>query len=142
MYHFLVQTLIGLGGSQRSLVRVTASVRNFFVHLQNQTRLMGPLSFFFATVRLFSRIFNVSKGSLLQFFDILQQTGFSKKPKGSPLTIFGIVRFFKMVIFVLKLVFSVDPHNFYFQLQKSGFRVLSRMKGILCVFRNCFLKFS
>ena len=31
---------------------------------------------------------NVSKGSLLNFFDILQQTGFSKSRKGPPLTNF------------------------------------------------------
>ena len=48
---------------------------------------------FFGTVRLFQFFsvlcdffsnFFVSKGSSLNFFDILQQTGFSKSPKGPP----------------------------------------------------------
>ena len=39
---FLVQRLIGLGGTQRSRVQVPASARNIFMHLQNRTRLKGP----------------------------------------------------------------------------------------------------
>ena len=35
MYHFLVQTLIGLGGTQRSRVRVPASPRKFFIRLRS-----------------------------------------------------------------------------------------------------------
>ena len=50
---------------------------------------------FFGTVRLFkilifsfiSKIFNVFKGSPFNVFDILQQTGFLKSPKGPPSTI-------------------------------------------------------
>ena len=38
-------------------------------------------NFFFGTVWLFFNFF-VSKGSPLQFFDILQPSGFSKSPKG------------------------------------------------------------
>ena len=56
-----------------------------------------------------------SKESALQFFDLLQQTGFSKSPKG--IYNFGIVSFFKTNIFVLKFVcVSVDQHSFCFQL--------------------------
>ena len=42
MYSFLVHTLIGLQGTQRSRIRVPATARNFFVHLQNRTSLKGP----------------------------------------------------------------------------------------------------
>ena len=43
------------------------------------TRQQGPPFDFFGTVRLsFRKFFNVSKGSPLQFLDILQQTGISK----------------------------------------------------------------
>ena len=42
---------------------------------------------YFGFVRLFlANFFHVSKGSALQFFDILQQNGCSKNPKGSPET--------------------------------------------------------
>ena len=49
--------------------------------------------------------------SLSIFFDILK-TGFSKSPKGPPFTIFDIVRFFKMTIFVLKLGFLRGPARY------------------------------
>ena len=46
------------------------------------------------------------------FFDILQQTGFSKNSKRPPFTIFGIVKFFKMNIFVIKFVFLSVPARY------------------------------
>ena len=51
------------------------------------------------------------KGSTFNFFDILQQTGFSNS-KGFPLTIFGIVRIYKMNIFVLKIGFLSGPARY------------------------------
>ena len=53
MYHFLIQTLICLGGTQRPRVRYAASARNFFVHLWNRTRLKSLHFHFFDTVLLF-----------------------------------------------------------------------------------------
>ena len=40
--------------------------------------------FFLENFIIFSKFFDVSAGSLLHFFDILQQTGFSKSPKSPP----------------------------------------------------------
>ena len=49
MYHFLLPTLIVLGGSR---VRVPASARNFSVHLQNRTRIQkSPFQFFPRNIR-------------------------------------------------------------------------------------------
>ena len=48
----------------------------------------------------------MSPKASLQFFDILQRIGFSKSPKGPPFTTFGIVRFFKMISFCLKITLS------------------------------------
>ena len=53
MYHFLVQTLIGLGRNQRSWVQVPALARNLFVHLRNRTRLKGPPFSFFSALGIF-----------------------------------------------------------------------------------------
>ena len=48
-------------------------------------RLLKILIFrFFWKLKKNSKIFNVSEGSLLHFFDILQQTGFSKKTQRVP----------------------------------------------------------
>ena len=44
----------------------------------------------------FGKFFNVSEGSLLHFFDILQQTGFSKSPKSPPSTILKTLRFLSL----------------------------------------------
>ena len=127
MYHFLVQTLLGLRWTQRSRVRVLTLARNFFEHLRKRTRRKAALfqffsalcdyffdffrlqrvphsSFFwyfaanfyvspfkyFGTMRLFKilifrfffREFFCLQRVSLNFFDILQQTGFSKSPKG------------------------------------------------------------
>ena len=46
------------------------------------------------------------KDPLSIFFDVLQQIGFSKSPKGTLFTIFDIVRFFKKNNFRLKIKFS------------------------------------
>ena len=79
MCHFLVQTLIGLRGTQ---VRVLALARNFFEHWRKRTRLKGPLFQCFSALCDFFRNFFASKGS--PFFDILQQTEVPKSPKGPP----------------------------------------------------------
>ena len=54
------------------------------------------LWFFFGTVRLFFEIFFVAKGSPFKFFDILQQTRFSKSRKGPPFTILKTLRFLSL----------------------------------------------
>ena len=64
LFYFLVQTLIGLGGTQVSRLRVS---RNDFVHLRNQACLKGTIFW-----------------SPFKLFDILQQTGVSKSPNGLP----------------------------------------------------------
>ena len=70
----MYSSVLGLRWTQRSRVRVLALARNLFEQ------------FFFGTVRLF-RIFFVQRVPL-NFFDILQQTGFSKSGKGPLLTNF------------------------------------------------------
>ena len=68
MYHFLVQILIGLGGTQRSRVRVRASGRNVFVHLQNRTRLKRPpYQFFWHSETFFENILMSPKNPLYFF---------------------------------------------------------------------------
>ena len=62
-------------------VRAPALARNFFEHLRKRTRLKGPLLNFFGIVRLFSEFFFAFKESPFDFFNIFQQTGFSKSPK-------------------------------------------------------------
>ena len=73
-----------------------------------------PSSRFFGTMRLlkilifcfFCKFFQVS----LQFFEFLQQNGCLKNLKVPPFTILGIVRFFKLNNFCLKIRFSQDQH--------------------------------
>ena len=69
-------------GTQRSRVRVAALVRNFFVHLRNRTRLKGFSFEIVLALCDFFLLFFVSKVSSFSFFDILQQTGISRSPKG------------------------------------------------------------
>ena len=82
----------------------TASARNIFVHLQNQTRLKRPDDIFctniFFRILLMSLLFNV--------FDILQQAGFLKSPKGPSFTIFveSEFRFFFLIFGFLKTIFG------------------------------------
>ena len=62
MCYFLIQRLTGLGGTQRSGLRVPASDRIFYVLCKTEQDLKVPFEFF-SFVRLFSRKFlNVSKG--------------------------------------------------------------------------------
>ena len=61
----------------------------------------------------FRKFLDCTKGSPVHFFDILPQTGFSKSPKSPPFAIFGIVRFFKMIIFVLKFGFPQWTSTLY-----------------------------
>ena len=68
MYHFLVQTLLGLRWTQRSRVRVLALARNFFEHLRKRTRLKGPLFQFFSALCDFFSNFLPSKGPTFKFF--------------------------------------------------------------------------
>ena len=72
MYHFLVQTLIGLEETQRSRVKNPALARNLLVHLQNGT--MSSLSVFLVLETLLRKIFIASKGPRIQFIYTLQQT--------------------------------------------------------------------
>ena len=61
MYHFLVKTLIGLGGTQWSRVRVPASARNFFVQLRSWSE-GTPVDFVRHCATFFSRNFLCPKG--------------------------------------------------------------------------------
>ena len=126
----------------RFRVQALGSDRNFFVHLQNRTRL-NPCHFF-DTVRFFSKIFQCLQRVAFQlFYEILQQTGFSKSPKGPLLSIFGIVRFFKTIIFHLKFWLAQwISIVFVSGYRKRDLRDLTSLKGTLRVFRNCFLSFS
>ena len=88
----MYSSVLGLRWIQRSRVRVLALARNFFEQFFCHC---ATLSIFFGTVRLFSKLFFVAKGSPLHFFDILQQTGFSKSIKGPPFNKFKKLRFFE-----------------------------------------------
>ena len=52
--------------------------------------------FFLENFKIFSKVFNVSEELLLHFFDISQQTGFSKSPKSPPSTILKTLRFLSL----------------------------------------------
>ena len=107
MYHFLVQSLIGLVGSQWSQVRIPASARNFFVHLQNQRR--PPF--------VFSRLCET-------------EPGFSKSPKEPPYTIFVIVRRRKKknINFPNSAGWTLSK-QFCFSKSAPPFRILSALSG-------------
>ena len=53
-------------------------------------------------MRLFSKICFSRKGPLFNFFDILQQIGCLKIPKGPPFQFFGILRLFSKICFSRK----------------------------------------
>ena len=81
---------------------IPPSIVLIICHTMEVKKSQGPPYTFCGTVTLFkilifSRNFfiNVSKGFLLQFFDIFLQIGFSKIPKGPRFTNFGIVKCFK-----------------------------------------------
>ena len=107
MYHFL-QTSLSLTCTRQYSVDGEPSGHEFESLLLPEKFLItffrhcAILSIFFGTVRLFFEICFVSKGSPLNFFDILQQTGFSKSRKGPPLT-----NFLKKCAF-LSLRYSAD----------------------------------
>ena len=63
-------------------------------------------------VRFYFEFF-VSKGSPFQFFDISQQIGFSKNPKGPPFPIFGIVRFFSARYIRVFFKTGIFPCDFF-----------------------------
>ena len=83
----------------------------------------SPLSIFSAVCDFFS-IFFVSKGPPFIFFDILQQSGFSKSPKGPPFTGLKTLRFLSLrystdfrrcrlvfsILFCLVHMTSYGPH--------------------------------
>ena len=56
-----------------------------------------------------------AKGPPFNFFNILQQIGFSKSRKGPPFTILGVVGFFKMIIFCRKVRFSHHAISDFFK---------------------------
>ena len=71
-----------------------------------------PLSVFFGIVRLFFRKKNFPKGSP---FNVLQQNGCWKIPKGPPFNFFGIVRFFSEKNFP-----KWSPFQFFDVLRQNG----------------------
>ena len=90
-----------------SLQRVPLSIFWCFAPEWMLKKPKGPPFTFFGTMRLLKilifrfwkilKFFNVSEGSLLHFFDILQQTGFSKSPKSPPFYNFkNFVRFLSL----------------------------------------------
>ena len=83
MYHFLVQTLISLGGIQRSRVRVPASTRNFSVYLQYPARLKGLI--------------------------IYNKLEFQKVQRVSPFTFFSTMRLFQTSHFLSEIMLPI--HN-------------------------------
>ena len=83
MYHFLIQTLAGLRGTQRSRVRVLAPARRFFVRLRNRVSLKGLPSNFFRHCATFFLKFFVSKASPFYFLIVCNEMKF-QKPKESP----------------------------------------------------------
>ena len=87
MYHFLVQTLIALGGTQRSRVRVHASAGNFSASLQNWTTLKAPFQFFWHCETFFENFLCLQRVPL-QLFENFPTNWSFKKPKGPPFTIF------------------------------------------------------
>ena len=79
----------------RGFVFESVRMRYFFTSIPKQK---GPISTFFGTMRFplfsalrdfFPKSFKFSKGSPLQFFDILQQYECLKNPKWSPLSDFS-----------------------------------------------------
>ena len=79
--------------------------RFFFVRQQNACVVDTFCSFeVFGTMRIskfsffcfYRKFFNVSKVSPFEFFDILQQTGFSKSPKGPSFTILKTLGFLSL----------------------------------------------
>ena len=85
MYHFSVQTLIGLGGTQRSRFESLLRPEAFFAHLHNRTRLNGPLSIFFGNEETFlPKLFLMStNGPYFNFKKNSQQTVVSKAQRVS-----------------------------------------------------------
>ena len=140
LYHFSVLTLIGLRGTQRSQVRVPALARNFFEHLRKRSRLKGPLFQFFSALCDFSSIFCLQVDFLQQTgfskrpkglpfclqVDFLQQTGFSKRPKGLPFIIFWNYETFKIITFRLKLGSQYIPTNTFFNSIRNRRNILSK----------------
>ena len=118
-------------GSQRLQVRISASAKNVFLHLQNRTRLQGPhFDFFFGFVRLSLENFLMSpKGPPSIFIDILQHTGFSqKKTETVSLSQFSAFGDFSKTFLVLKLGGEARSIEFF-----------SRPAFFRChFFRNCF----
>ena len=72
---------------------------------------------FFGTMRLcFLKFFDCTKGSPLQFFNILEHNRCLKIPRGPPFRFFGTRRLFKTVMFHLTLGFlNTYPPMFFFQ---------------------------
>ena len=87
----------------------------------------------FGFVRLFRKFFPVSKGPILQFFDILQLTGFSKSPKRHSFHNFWHCETFQNDYFLsYNLVFSVDQHAI------SEIRFLRPFFSAMRLFSNIF----
>ena len=124
-----------------------------------------PRSLFGLCHTFFRKLFEVSKGSPFNVFDILQHNGFLRPSFSRHYATFfpicfllkpprllletrickyrGLLRGFRTM---QHFPGDKNPHFFKmffcFQLGKSVFRVISIMKGTLWVFRNCFPSFS
>ena len=98
----LVQRLIGSWRTQRLRVRVHASASNFFVQI-----------FLLNFARLFSeKILMSPRGPPFNFFDVLQQIGCSRRPKG-PFYTFQHCEIFRNEYFLSKINFSQWPGTLY-----------------------------
>ena len=100
MYNFLAQTLIGFGGTHRSRVRVPASAGNFRAFANPDETKGSPFDFFGAET--FENFLVSPKGPPSIFLIFCNKQDVQK----AHLKNFGIVRFFKMIIFRIKLWFS------------------------------------
>ena len=120
MYHFLVQTSIGL----RSIPCFSQKLFRAFAKA-DETEGSPLFQFFSALSDFFSNFFCLQRAPSI-FFDILQQTGVSKRV--SPFTFFGTRRLFQNSHFSSEVRFSqYIPTNIFFNTFRN-FDVISGVK--------------
>ena len=128
MYHFLVQTLIGLRGTQLSRVRVPALTRNFFEHLGKRTRLKVPLFQFLTALCDFFDFF-AFKGST-SFFLIFfcNKLDFQKVQRGAlPFYIFrNYETVSKFSFFVSNYVLNIYSQILFYYSIRNRHNILSK----------------
>ena len=124
MYHFVLQILIGLRGTQRSQVRVVAFARNFFEHLLKRTKLKGPLFRFFWTLCDFFRIFCLKRVPLQvsNFLIFCSNVMCQKTQRVSP---FQVFRHYETVS---KFSFFVSFRKFFCLLRVPPFTILKTLR--------------